>query len=98
MRLSVGPEQAPLAGNLLISTHRLHKRGDEWVHPETGATSPVTGDGDMFVIYLSDNKVELGREMREEFLSLVVDRATLEIIGQGIEDALTRDPVLIRRA
>lgn len=83
---------------LTVSTHRLFKRGDEWVHPETGATAPVTGEGDMFVIYLADNKVELGREMREEFLSLVVDRPTLESIGQGVEDALTRDPCVIRRA
>jgi len=75
----------------LITTRKCHKTPDGWVHPKTGNPIEYDGPSDLFVISADDAKEHT------PIISFMVDRATLEQVGRGVDEALTKDPVVIKR-
>jgi len=75
-----------------IYTEKAKRAGDSWVHPRTGEKLNAQGEGDIFT--MTGEIVETG----EIFISFAVDRLTLEQVQHGIQQALTVDPVVVRRA
>ena len=81
--------------NALIGTAKLKRRGDKHIHPKTGEELDL-GDGDFFALMVENPVFSPGEEC-ETILFMVLTRTTLEQINQGIENALNRHQVSIKR-
>ena len=79
-----------------ISTKRLRKKDGKHIHPKTGERLDL-GEGDFFALVIENREVVPG-EGSEELISMLLTRATLEQVKQGIEGALESREVSIRLA
>lgn len=74
-----------------IHCRKAHRTAEGWFHPKTGVPIETDGDGDIFCLYMDSPD-------GQPIVSFLIGRTALEQVQHGIDMALTREPVRIRRA